>query len=115
MNDSFFVGGVESGGHLPTDAHHHFGRELASVPVEPLTERVTAQVLHHDKRGAFVGGAKLVDVNDAGVLGHARRLGFIEEAGGDLPIVSEALVQDLDGGAPLHLIVHSLVDLPHSA
>ena len=66
-------------------------------------------------KSAIVGLTKLVDVNDAGVLGHARRLGLIEKAGGDLPIVSEALVQDLDGGAPLHLIVNSLVDLPHSA
>ena len=108
------VGGVEGGRGLsePLEDPSH---RLCAVALQPIGERASGEVLHHDVGAAAV----LADVEDRDRAGrvreprHGQRLAG--EAAADRLVVGEAAREHLDGDDPREVSILGAIDLTHAA
>ena len=113
MNDSLLVRVLHRATDLHEEANAFAHREAMRRGVRG--DRVADHVLHHDVREPRIGGARVVDVRDVGVIHHRERLLLGAEARDDLARVA-ARTQNLDRNlAPNGLVLLGEVDGPHAA
>ena len=103
--------------HCATDLHEEAN---AFAHREPMSrgvrgDRVADHVLHHDVREPRLGGARVVDVRDVGMIHHRERLLLGSEARDNLARVA-ARAQNLDRNlAPNGFVLLGEVDGSHAA